>query len=617
MAGGVMLADLHFLRPLWLFALLLAPLAWWLRRRVASSDSAWGRVVDPSLLPHVLAADTAAAPTWRRWLLPLLLGAYVLMVTALAGPVWKRLPQPLFNDRSALVILLDLSKSMDAQDVRPSRIARARFKIADLLARRGTGMTALIVYAADAYAVVPLTDDVETIRSQLPVLETSLMPAQGSQPERAISRALSFLHDAGLSSGDLLFVTDSLTANDAAAVQSLLTGHSIRVSFLAIGTEDGAPIPTTGGGFIRGPDDKPVIAGVDTTAMRSVADATGGSVTASSVDDSDVSALTNLFTDRARFAEAQRTDRSTQRWREEGPWLLLPLLPLAAYAFRRGVLLVALATLIHWPPPAEAASWADLWATPDQRGQRAFEAGNAAGAAEQFQDPRWQSAARYRAGDFEGAVEALSGASTSDDFYNRGNALVRSGRYADAIAAYEQSLKLNPDNGDARHNRDLVRQLQQSQPQGGDGQPQSPPQQDSAKSDAQDGSPPNPQQKQPSSGSGDSSDDPGQQPNPTDDQQASKDGQSKAEQKLDELLSKREDPNSSEPDPQPSDARPEDAESEEGTADQQAPDHRREQDQADEQWLRRIPDDPGGLLRRKFYYQYSQSSQTPPSETPW
>jgi Ca-activated chloride channel homolog len=609
-----MTQDFHFLRPLWLLALALLPAWWWLRHNRGRINSAWSQVVDPALLPHVLAGDQQDRTSTRSPLLAAVVAAgYLLLVLALAGPVWHRLPQPLFNDRAALVVLLDLSKSMDAQDTRPSRLARARFKVADLLARRSTGLTALVVYAADAYGVVPLTEDVATISSQLPVLETSLMPAQGSAPERALARALDFINDAGARGGDVLLITDAFTDRDGAAARAVIGDRPIRLSFLAVGTAEGAPIPVGGGGFIEDASDKPVIARVEATEMQRLASATGGRFVASTTDDSDVASLSELFNDQPTMERARQVDLAAQRWREEGPWLLLPLLPLAAYFFRRGALLVLLFAIVQWPRPASAGVWSDLWRRADQQALSAFERGDHATAAEMFNDRRWQAAARYRAGDYAGAVDALHAPETGDDYYNRGNALVRGGKFADAIAAYEQALKLDPGNADARHNRDLVRQLQQQQAQDQpSGDQQQSPQEDSSQS-AKGESGKSGKDKQSSSRSDSDpstgEDKPQQQSSTDPNRQVD---QAKADQKLDELLARQQQGRSKQGDqPQPTPT-PEQASSDEAAGN---PD--REKNQSDEQWLRRIPDDPGGLLRRKFYYQYSQSSQTTPSETPW
>lgn len=606
-------ADFHFLRPLWLLALPALPFMIWLLRGCVVQDTPWRRVVDPALLPHVLARPGSGATRTLLGLRWLLIAAYALAVLALAGPVWKRLPQPVFQDRSALVIMLDLSRSMDAQDLRPSRLARARFKVADLLAQRRAGMTALVVYAQDAYGVVPLTDDAATILSQLPVLESGLMPAQGSRPERAIALALELLRQGGMPRGDLLLITDSLTPEQARDIARALQPHDHRLSILAMGTVAGAPIPRPGGGFFENDEGKPVVARLDPAPMQALVGGRGGRFVIAGSDDSDVQALVQLFATRIGADTAAKSDYTSERWREEGPWLLLPLVPLAALLFRRGLIVAIFIALLPWPRTATAWQWDDLWRRPDQQGTAALERGDNGHAAERFEDPRWAAVARYRAGDFAGAVETLQGFDGSDDHYNRGNGFARLGNYQDAIAAYERALLLDPGNDDARHNRDLIRRLLQNSAGQGGGE-------SGQHDDGQQSSPPpggGGAQEDRKRGQGESERRGGAEGEP-DMETAREAAEGESAKRLEELLAQRRkegDRNRQQTDPGRQSG-------EEGNArdpaqsDGERNEHR-ETSQADEQWLRRIPDDPGGLLRRKFYYQYSQSNRTPPSDTPW
>ncbi|MCG3202501.1 MAG: hypothetical protein NFCOHLIN_02384 [Gammaproteobacteria bacterium] len=606
-------ADLHFLRPLWLLALPALPAIIRLLRGHAVQGTPWRRVVDAALLPHVLARPGSAATRSVRRLRWLLVAAYTLAVLALAGPAWKRLPQPVFQDRSAVVIMLDLSRSMAAQDLRPSRLARARFKVADLLAQRRAGMTALVVYAQDAYGVVPVTDDAATILNLLPVLEPDLMPAQGSRPERAIALALELLRQGGMPRGDLLLITDSLTPEQAGEIARELEPHDHRLSILAMGTVAGAPIPRPGGGFFETEEGKPAVARLDPAPMQALVGGRGGRFLIGRGDDSDVQALARLFATRIGAEVTAKSDRTSERWREEGPWLLLPLIPLAALLFRRGLIAAVLIAMLPWPRTAAAWQWGDLWRRPDQQASAALERGDNDRAAERFHDPRWAAVARYRADDFTGAVGTLEGLDGSDDHYNRGNGLARLGKYRDAIDAYERALALDPGNDDARHNRDLIRQLlQQSESRGGGasgqrgGAPQSsPPRGDAgAQDDREQGQPGS---EQPAGAEGDRGRETARQ------QPGGEPGRN-----LEELLAKRRKEDGRARDPTDS--------GREGGGEGDVPDpaqpdggrsERRETSQADEQWLRRIPDDPGGLLRRKFYYQYSQSNRTPAGDTPW
>ena len=189
-----MLADLHFLRPHWLWVLPLVILARGATRASQAGWGGWQNVVSQALAPYVLSVTPNRQAEYRWWLLGL---GGVLAVLALAGPAWQRIEQPVFRSDQALVIALDLSRSMDAQDISPSRLLRARLKILDILERRKSGQTALVVYSANAFTVTPLTTDTDTIAALVSSLSTDIMPSQGSYPIAAINKGRELLENAG------------------------------------------------------------------------------------------------------------------------------------------------------------------------------------------------------------------------------------------------------------------------------------------------------------------------------------------------------------------------------------------------------------------------------------
>ena len=451
--------SFHFLRPAWFLALL--PLAvvlglLWQRRRAARS---WQAVVDPRLLPHLL-MDGGRRRGARGVAAISLCG--VLAITALAGPVWSKLQQPVFRREAALVVLLDLSRSMDATDLQPSRLQMAKFKLRDILARRKEGDTALVVYAADPFVVTPLTNDVDTIARQLSSLTTDLMPAQGSRASRAIAKAQALLQQSGAVRGDVLLITDGID-NDVpdalhAAVKKLVAA-GYRLSVLGVGTADGAPIPLADGGFFKDAAGAIVLPKLDEAPLARLAAEGHGIYRHLAAGDSDTNDLISTFDRGWPSQQAQQVaGMKSDQWREAGPWLLLPLLPLAALAFRRGYLLLLCAVvLLPMPRSAYALGWHDLWQRPDQRGAQALAAQQPQQAAKLFKDPQWRAAAHYRAGDYQAVLKDLEKQPGAAAAYNRGNALAHLGKYQQALNAYEEALKSDPDFKDAAYNRDLVK----------------------------------------------------------------------------------------------------------------------------------------------------------------
>jgi Ca-activated chloride channel homolog len=458
-----MLADLHFLRPQWLLALVpLALLLFWLWRR-RPGESVWRGLVDPHLLPHLLAR---ASGRERRLPFVLLGAGWLISVVALAGPTWERLPQPVFGTSAKRVILLDLSPSMNAADVSPSRLARARFKTLDLLRATREGQVALVAFGPEPFVVSPLSGDAQTIAAQVPRLASELVPLPGPRrTDLALEQASGLLRQAGAEGGEVLLIADALGdkpgAEDSAIAEAkALADKGIRVSVLAVGTAQGAPEPGRDGGFVRDDKGSVRIARLDRSGLQALARAGNGIYAESVAADRDIQAILAASGSAARQQSALQPGLSADQWREEGPWLLLALLPLAALAFRRGWLLPMFALAFVLPPtPGMAMGWDELWQRPDQQAARSLATGDNAAAAARFQDSAWRAAARYRSGDYAGALQDLSGARGPEADYNRGNALARLGQLDQAIDAYRKALAQAPDDQDARDNLALVERL--------------------------------------------------------------------------------------------------------------------------------------------------------------
>jgi Ca-activated chloride channel family protein len=452
-----MLADFHFLRPDWLWAVpVVIACAILLARRQLGAGS-WQNVVDAVLAPHVLARSASRRSDYRWWLLGL---SGVIAVLALAGPAWQRIEQPVFRSDQALVIALDLSRSMDAQDVAPSRLMRARLKILDLLERRGSGQTALVVYSSNAFTVTPLTTDNDTIAALVNSLSTDIMPSRGSYPIAAIQKGQQLLEQAGAVVGEVLLITDGSSSPATERIVRDLKDSGYTLSVLAVGTSEGAPIPRLSGGFVTDQSGNIAVPKLEERSLRALAIAGGGRFSGLSTDDRD---LDYLLSGEAGQRTASDDALATDRWREEGPWLVLLLLPLAAMAFRRGWVIVLLFFILPPDKAAYALTWNDIWLSRDQQAQRKLAEGAATEAVDLFEDPDWRAVAQYRAQDYAQSARAFAERDDARSLYNLGNAMARQGEFESAIDAYEQVLEIDPDNEDAEYNRDLLKQIQEQQ----------------------------------------------------------------------------------------------------------------------------------------------------------
>ncbi|MCJ8298794.1 MAG: VWA domain-containing protein, partial [Pseudomonadales bacterium] len=225
----MMLAEFHFLRPQLLLLIMLIPLLCFLLWRLKSSNQGWQKLVDREMLAHLLINAQAKVTS-----LPLLLLGFIWLITclALAGPSWNKLPQPQFVNQQPLVLLVDLSPSMSAVDIKPSRLIKMRFKLIDLLRSRQQGLTAMVVYAGDAHVLAPLSDDRETLIALVPTLSPDIMPVSGSRAEEGLQLALTLIADQGYRSGDILLITDGVTEQAQQNMGRILHNTGIRLSVL-------------------------------------------------------------------------------------------------------------------------------------------------------------------------------------------------------------------------------------------------------------------------------------------------------------------------------------------------------------------------------------------------
>jgi Ca-activated chloride channel family protein len=566
--------QFQFLRPVWLLGLipmLICFLAMW---RINSVVTAWDKAIDKSLLPFLLDRSKNAA---QRTPLIILLIAWTLAVLSMAGPVWEKLPQPVQKREDALVIVLDLSLSMFAPDHEPSRLDLAKRKLRDILSLREEGQTALVVYAGDAHTVTPLTDDVVTIAALVPSLSPNIMPLFGSNPMLAIDAAIKLLDDVEANRGKILLMTDGISGFDQ---ESLITAQIKSTDYellvMGIGTEEGAPIRTNDGNLLTDEAGTIVVPKLNKNVLRSLANRVNGRYHDIQLADSD---LAYLLSDLDLLDDNQLSDVEEEFdvWYETGPWLLLLVLPLAAMSFRKGWLfsisLVLGSGLLLPPQQAHAFEWRDLWQTKDQQAAQAYSAEDHSIAASLFQSLGWQGAANYKSENYEAAVAAFSADSSADGNYNRGNSLALTGNYEEAIAAFDSAIALEPDHADAIANKEIIEQLlEQQEAESGEQQ-----EGDSQENESEQNS-----------------------ESESEEQQENSEQQDQESQEGNEDQQEQEQQNQS----------PEEQESSESNSEQNTPSESNneefEEQQALEQWLRRIEDDPGELLRRKFRYQYRQ-----------
>lgn len=293
-------ASLHFIRPL---ALLLAPLAmgvWWFWQRHADPLRGWREQIAPGLLVALTLGHTTQSKGPARCLL----AAWLLAVVAIAGPTWRLEPSPFADDASPMLLLLKADMSMEQPDPAPSRLVRARLKIADIAAARAGQPLGLIAYAGSAHLVLPPTRDTAVLATLAQEIDPDIMPLAGDRLDLALAEADRVLRHGGRG-GSVVVLADTVDMD----IGALRQPSEFPVQFLAINTAQGV--------------------GLD--ALRNAARILDAPVELLDVSGADVAAVVRRA---AHTPSAERGERSDQ-WQESGYWLVPLLGMLVLLAFRR------------------------------------------------------------------------------------------------------------------------------------------------------------------------------------------------------------------------------------------------------------------------------------------
>ena len=322
-------SNFHFLRPMWFWALVPGVGLWVLMLLERTTAWRWRTVVAPHLLEHLV-----RHPGRRPWTRPTLfaLPGLMLAVLTLAGPTWDRQKTPFVQDEAPLVVALDLSQSMDAVDVQPTRLQRAQQKIRDLLPLRPGTRTGLIAYAGSSHMVLPLTDDPKVIEMYLVSLETGLMPVAGKDPSKALRLAEEMLARE-TAAGTILFVTDGIAERYSAAFAEHKKVSPHQVLVLAVGTSQGGPVRLGKEDLLRDAQGRRVISALDRRGLEALESQAGTYVIGATLDNSDVEKLIHRVN--THLKSVQAIDERVP-WEDYGYYLVFSAVPLALLWFRKG-----------------------------------------------------------------------------------------------------------------------------------------------------------------------------------------------------------------------------------------------------------------------------------------
>jgi len=328
------LQDFHFIRPLWLVALpvLWAIVVWLARQRARGED--WSDVIDAELLPALQldGGDSAGGPSARPW--PWLALAWTLAVLALAGPSWQQDSAPAYRAPAAWVLVLDLSPSMDAADLSPNRVTRARYALDDILSAARDARVGMVAFSDEPYTVTPLTQDVATVRALMPSLAPEMMPSAGDHLAPALTQAQRLLSASGARDKRIVVVTDGFD-DPAAALRTAaaLKAQGIAISVVGVGTPGGAPLRGANGSFIQGANGQTQLTRLNVDQLQQLGSVGGGQYV-------NIANITSLVSDLQSTSDRPGEAIAAQgvevaHWRDAGAYLLPALLLLVALLTRR------------------------------------------------------------------------------------------------------------------------------------------------------------------------------------------------------------------------------------------------------------------------------------------
>lgn len=662
------LNQFHFLRPEWFAAIIPLLLLVILIRKATAKQSGWQSVIPSHLYQYMVIGKTEVGAKPPIMLLAI---AWFVSVIALAGPTWERLPQPVYQLKMGHVIVIDMSLSMRATDMTPDRLTRAKYKAIDLVNAIGEGEMGLVAYAGDAFVISPLTEDAANITTLIPSLSPEIMPVPGSDPLLGIESAAALLTNAGYNSGMIYWITDGIELAQQNELQEYVASIPFTLNALTVGTAEGAPIRQQSGELLKDHTGSIVIPKLNDDAVKGVVKTSGGRFESFTSNDTDIEALAAISLLDKGNSEEDEEDSNIQgdQWKEVGPYLVVLLLPLAAFAFKRGLVFLLLVGLLSPPvmqkahalqgsdvaserqsgiensaQPKSLSWWQKPFMNDNQEALNSYQRGKYKDAVSQFDDKLWKASSLYKSGEYERALAAFENIPGPESLYNQGNALAKLGKLEKAIEKYERALQEAPDFEDAKANKKIIEDLleqqaqqekqnqQQNQQQGSDQNQNQDTQQNNGEDDQQQSGEPNNQD-------GEQNDNSDQQSGQNQQQNST---EQNGEQQNSDNAERSEDSEPSEPEQQEPSSQQDNADQgenaqqnsaqaldEEESSAQEAEamqsqagelsDAEKEELQRMESLMRRVPDDPAFLLKRKMQLeaQKRQRQRMPSNRSDW
>ncbi|MEN8117177.1 MAG: VWA domain-containing protein [Bacteroidota bacterium] len=433
----------HFLRPDWLWAFIPMLVVALIIIFTAREDKKWKKVIAPALRKFMFTKERRSSSIYPLIVYILIMSLGIL---ALSGPTWSKVDVPGAKSEAVLMVALDVSLSMMAEDIQPNRLERAKFKIRDLLDAKPGSKVSLYAYAGTAHTVVPMCTDYRLITHHLESLSPGIMPVRGSNLQMMIEMADSILGRVSAPS-TLLIVTDAIKGNDAELLRSFADNSQHSIEILTMATQQGAQIPknemkqpvTDQNGNI-------VVSKLNSKVLFNLQEHKKINVNSLTLDNSDMELIASNIRKNLDFQEDN--EESEEQWKDMGFVLVILLVLLMPFWFRKGWMIQYswIPLLFLMSSCTGSLSWENMWYSKDYQGQKLYNEENYEEAGHTYESSLHQGVAYYKAGNYDAAAQAFAKDSSANSLFNLGLAYTQMGRYDEALEVMELAAEKDPEN---------------------------------------------------------------------------------------------------------------------------------------------------------------------------